>query len=50
MGAGSDAQDVLKACVDADVKLTRFEPVRAHLHDAFVHLVESHGHGEEETA
>lgn len=50
MGAGSDAQDVLKACVDADVKLTRFEPVRAHLHDAFVHLVETHGHGEEETA
>ncbi|WP_300541046.1 ATP-binding cassette domain-containing protein [Maricaulis sp.] len=39
LAAGSDAQDVLKACVDADVKLTRFEPVRAHLHDAFVHLV-----------
>jgi ABC-2 type transport system ATP-binding protein len=39
LAAGSDAQDVLKACVEADVKLTRFEPVRAHLHDAFVHLV-----------
>ena len=39
----ADAQDVLKACVDADVKLTRFEPVRAHLHDAFVHLVEGAG-------
>ncbi len=35
----ADAQDVLKACVAADVKLTRFEPVRAHLHDAFVQLV-----------
>ena len=41
LAAGADAQDVLKACVDADVKLTRFEPVRAHLHDAFVHLVGS---------
>ena len=39
LGPGVDAQDILKACVDADVKLTRFEPVRAHLHDAFVHLV-----------
>jgi ABC-2 type transport system ATP-binding protein len=36
---GVDAQDVLKACVDGNVKLARFEPVRAHLHDAFVHLV-----------
>lgn len=41
LNAGSDAQDLLKACVDADVRLVRFEPVRAHLHDAFVHLVES---------
>ena len=39
----ASAQDVLKACVDAGVKLTRFEPVRAHLHDAFVHLVETSG-------
>ena len=39
LGPGVDAQDILKICVDADVKLTRFEPVRAHLHDAFVHLV-----------
>lgn len=43
LAAGADAQDVLKACVDAGVKLTRFEPVRAHLHDAFVHLVEGAG-------
>lgn len=46
----ADAQDVLKACVDAGVKLTRFEPVRAHLHDAFVHLVENAGQTIEETA
>lgn len=39
LASGADAQDVLKACVDADVKLTRFEPIRAHLHDAFVQLV-----------
>lgn len=38
---GSDAQSLLKACVDANVRLVRFEPMRAHLHDAFVHLVES---------
>jgi ABC-2 type transport system ATP-binding protein len=37
---GSDAQDVLKACVEAGVKLARFEPMRAHLHDVFVELVE----------
>ena len=39
LASGTDAQDVLKACVDSGVKLARFEPVRAHLHDAFVHLV-----------
>ncbi|WP_417486281.1 ABC transporter ATP-binding protein [Maricaulis sp.] len=39
LASGIDAQDVLKACVDGGVKLARFEPVRAHLHDAFVHLV-----------
>ncbi len=49
LAAGADAQDVLKACVDAGVKLARFEPVRAHLHDAFVHMVESHGQTREET-
>lgn len=38
--AGSDAQDVLKACVEAGVRLARFEPMRAHLHDVFVELVE----------
>jgi ABC-2 type transport system ATP-binding protein len=36
---GADAQDLLRACVDAGVALRRFEPVRAHLHDAFVHMV-----------
>lgn len=49
LDAQADAQDVLKACVDAGVKLARFEPVRAHLHDAFVHMVESHGQTLEET-
>lgn len=36
---GADAQALLRACVDAGVALRRFEPVRAHLHDAFVHMV-----------
>ncbi|MHA6287604.1 ABC transporter ATP-binding protein [Maricaulis sp. CAU 1757] len=40
LAPGVDAQTVLKACVDKGVRLSRFEPVRAHLHDAFVHLVE----------
>lgn len=43
LASRATAQDVLKACVEADVKLTRFEPVKAHLHDAFVHLVETAG-------
>jgi ABC-2 type transport system ATP-binding protein len=41
LAAGSDAQDVLKACVEAGVRLARFEPMRAHLHDVFVELVET---------
>ena len=49
LAPGANAQDVLKACVDADVRLTRFEPVRAHLHDAFVHLVETAGQTLKET-
>ena len=36
---GVDPQHVLRACVEAGVRLTRFEPVRPHLHDAFVRLV-----------
>jgi ABC-2 type transport system ATP-binding protein len=36
---GSDAQSLLKACVDAGLRLTRFEPLKPHLHDAFVRLV-----------
>jgi len=40
LASGSDAQDVLKACVEAGVLLARFEPMRAHLHDVFVELVE----------
>lgn len=32
-------QDLLKACVDAGITLARFEPLRPHLHDAFVRLV-----------
>lgn len=39
--SGTDPQQLLKACVEAGVKLTRFEPVRPHLHDAFVRLVSS---------
>lgn len=34
-----DAQDILVKAVDQDVKLTRFEPQRASLHEAFVALV-----------
>ncbi|KPP81155.1 MAG: ABC2-type transport system ATPase component [Oceanicaulis sp. HLUCCA04] len=37
--SGVDPQHVLRACVEAGVRLTRFEPVRPHLHDAFVRLV-----------
>ncbi|XBQ16732.1 MAG: ATP-binding cassette domain-containing protein [Oceanicaulis sp.] len=36
---GADAQAVLRALVDAGIRLTRFEPRRPHLHDAFVALV-----------
>jgi len=39
LSEGADAQDLLRACVDAGVALRRFEPVRAHLHDAFVQMV-----------
>lgn len=39
LSAGADAQRVLRALVEAGVKLTRFEPRRPHLHDAFVALV-----------
>lgn len=48
LAAGADAQDVLKACVDNKVQLARFEPVRAHLHDVFVHLVENRVQPDEE--
>ena len=40
---GTDAQAVLRACVDASLKLTHFEPRRPHLHDAFVALVGEEG-------
>jgi ABC-2 type transport system ATP-binding protein len=39
LNSGVDAQTVLRACVDAGIKLSRFEPRRPHLHDAFVTLV-----------
>lgn len=43
--------DLLKACVEAGVTLARFEPLRPHLHDAFVQLVsESAGVRPEEPA
>ena len=41
--SGADAQHVLRACVEAGLKLTRFEPRRPHLHDAFVALVGEEG-------
>ena len=34
-----DAQDILVCAVDQNIKLTRFEPQRASLHEAFVALV-----------
>ncbi len=40
---GADAQQVLRACVEAGLKLSRFEPRRPHLHDAFVALVGEEG-------
>ena len=43
LNAGADAQQVLRACVEAGLKLTRFEPRRPHLHDAFVALVGEEG-------
>ena len=43
LGSGADAQQVLRACVEAGLKLTRFEPRRPHLHDAFVALVGEEG-------
>ena len=36
---GAEVPDLLEACVDAGVRLTRFEPSRASLHEAFVALV-----------
>ena len=36
----ADSQDVLEACVVKKIKITRFEPERATLHDAFVTLVD----------
>jgi ABC-2 type transport system ATP-binding protein len=40
---GTDAQGVLRACVEAGLKLSHFEPRRPHLHDAFVALVGEEG-------
>lgn len=36
----ADSQDILETCVKRKVKITRFEPERATLHDAFVTLVD----------
>jgi len=35
----SQTPDILERCVEAGVRLTRFEPIRATLHEAFVALV-----------
>ncbi len=40
LAPGRDVQEVLRACVDADVHLSAFEPQKRHLHDVFVHLVD----------
>jgi len=39
LAAGADAQALLRRLVESGVKLSRFEPLRPHLHDAFVRLV-----------
>jgi ABC-2 type transport system ATP-binding protein len=44
------AQSLLAACVEKGVALKLFEPVRPHLHDAFVRLVREAGRSEEEAA
>ncbi len=43
LNAGIESQAVLRACVEAGLKLTHFEPRRPHLHDAFVALVGEEG-------
>lgn len=50
LSAGADAQQVLRACVEAGLKLSRFEPRRPHLHDAFVALVGEEAARDLETA
>jgi len=50
LAPGADAQGVLRALVDSGVRLTRFEPRRAHLHDAFVALVGEEAAGPAEPA
>jgi ABC-2 type transport system ATP-binding protein len=39
MNKGAGTQDVLEACVDAKIKLTKFDPKPATLHEAFVAIV-----------
>ncbi|MFW6412802.1 MAG: ABC transporter ATP-binding protein [Oceanicaulis sp.] len=46
LAPGADAQAVLRALVDAGIRLTRFEPRRPHLHDAFVALVGAENAGD----
>ena len=40
LAPGRDVQEVLRACVEAGVPLSAFEPQKRHLHDVFVHLVD----------
>ena len=40
LAPGRDVQEVLRACVQAGVHLSAFEPQKRHLHDVFVHLVD----------
>ena len=39
MADAVDPQDILVRAVDQNIKLTRFEPQRASLHEAFVAMV-----------
>ncbi len=39
LAPGAQTPDLLERCVEAGVRLTRFEPIRASLHEAFVALV-----------
>ncbi len=47
---GAGAQDLLRACVESGAPLRLFEPVRPHLHDAFMTMVSAASSRPEEAA